>query len=243
MTAPTPTPAPAPAPVTPDTPPRAPDDTGPAAFLRRRTGLVVPVLLAVTGVVLGAGTLTMEVPANVASPGPRMFPTVVAIACLVFAVLTTVDVLRNPEPEHTAPAGTTAAGTTAAGTTAAGTTTVGTTTVGTTAADTAPGGTASGDTAPSGTTPAEPIAPVRPRSNHLAVAGLVGTVVAFIALLEPLGWLISGALLFWGVARALGSRRTVFDAFLSVAISSTVQLAFSAGLGLNLPPGILAGVF
>ncbi|MFJ8002451.1 tripartite tricarboxylate transporter TctB family protein [Streptomyces sp. NPDC096310] len=192
-----------------------PADTGPAAFLRRRTGLIIPLLLLVTGVVLGAGTLTMEVPANVASPGPRMFPTVVAVACLVFAVLLGVDVLRRPEPERVAdPADPDAVRT---------------------ADDTAPATpaqAAAGDT--DGT--------VRTRSNHRALAGLVGTIAAFIALLVPLGWLLSGALLFWGVARALGSRRPVFDLFLSIAISSTVQLAFSAGLGLNLPPGVLAGV-
>ncbi|MEE1801061.1 tripartite tricarboxylate transporter TctB family protein [Streptomyces sp. JV176] len=185
-----------------------PADTGPAAFLRRRTGLIIPLLLLVTGVVLGAGTLTMEVPANVASPGPRMLPTVVAVACLVFAVLLGVDVLRRPEPERVAaPADPGAAQA---------------------ADDTAPTDTAAGAG--------------RTRSNHRALAGLVGTIAAFIALLVPLGWLLSGALLFWGVARALGSRRPVFDLFLSIAISSTVQLAFSAGLGLNLPPGVLAGV-
>ncbi|MFE3824664.1 tripartite tricarboxylate transporter TctB family protein [Streptomyces sp. NPDC059092] len=193
-----------------------PADTGPAAFLRRRTGLVVPLLLLVTGIVLGAGTLTMDVPANVASPGPRMFPTVVAVACLVFAVLLGVDVLRRPEPERAAaPADGVAAR----------------------AADAVTPLTPAAETAAGDTDPA-----VRIRSNHRALAGLVGTITAFIALLVPLGWLLSGALLFWGVARALGSRRTVFDIFLSIAISSTVQLAFSAGLGLNLPPGVLAGV-
>ncbi|MFE3598074.1 tripartite tricarboxylate transporter TctB family protein [Streptomyces sp. NPDC059142] len=200
-----------------------PADTGPAAFLRRRTGLIIPLLLLVTGVVLGAGTLTMEVPANVASPGPRMFPTVVAVACLVFAVLLGVDVLRRPEPERVAAPADPGAAQTADDTPSA---------------DTAPtvsalsGGATAGDTDGA----------VRTRSNHRALAGLVGTIAAFIALLVPLGWLLSGALLFWGVARALGSRRPVFDLFLSIAISSTVQLAFSAGLGLNLPPGILAGV-
>ncbi|WP_369267121.1 tripartite tricarboxylate transporter TctB family protein, partial [Streptomyces harbinensis] len=85
--------------------------------------------------------------------------------------------------------------------------------------------------------------PLRVRSNRPAVLGLVGTVVAFIVLLLPLGWILAGAGLFWGVARTLGSRRTVFDIFLAIAISSGIQLAFSAGLGLNLPPGILEGVF
>ncbi|MFC9430506.1 tripartite tricarboxylate transporter TctB family protein [Streptomyces sp. NPDC056987] len=195
-------------------------DPGPAAFLRRRTGLIIPLLLLVTGVVLGAGTLTMEVPANVASPGPQMFPTVVAVACLVFAVLLGIDVLRRPEPEQAAAVSVSSVSSTVAA---------------------APTDTTAATDA-TGTTADETPAAVRTRSNRWAVAGLVGTIGAFIALLVPLGWLLSGALLFWGVARALGSRRPVFDIFLSVAISSTVQLAFSAGLGLSLPPGILAGV-
>ncbi|AXB41471.1 tripartite tricarboxylate transporter TctB family protein [Amycolatopsis albispora] len=164
--------------------------TDSGGYLRRRTGLVVPVLLLCTGIALTAGTLTMEVPSSAAAPGPRLFPAVVAVACVVFAVLLGIDVLRRPEPAETG----------------------------------------DGDK-------------TRIRSNHRALAGAVGTLVVFIAALDPLGWLLSGALLFWGVARALGSRRPAFDAVLSIAISSAVQLAFSAGLGLNLPPGLLAGVF
>ncbi|MFI1735948.1 tripartite tricarboxylate transporter TctB family protein [Streptomyces acidicola] len=201
-------------------------DTGPATYLRRRTGLIVPLLLLVTGIVLGAGTLTMEVPANVASPGPQLFPTMVAVACVVFAVLLGIDILRRPEPEQVAARTATDTGTAARTTEAADVTA-------SSASTNAPEA-AAGDTADAGAT--------RVRSNRRAVAGLVGTIVAFIVLLVPLGWLLSGALLFWGVARALGSRRPVFDIFLSIAISSIVQLAFSAGLGLNLPPGVLAGV-
>lgn len=219
-------------------------DSGAAAYLRRRTGLIVPLLLLVTGVVLGAGTLTMEVPANVASPGPQLFPTIITVACVVFAVLLGIDVLRRPEPEQVAApadgdpaadAGTAARTAEAAdltGVTEA--TDVTTDTVGTVDTPDTAGTTGSADTDAGAT---------RIRSNRWAVTGLVGTIVAFIVLLQPLGWLISGALLFWGVARALGSRRPVFDIFLSIAISSTVQLAFSAGLGLSLPPGVLAGVF
>ncbi|MEQ3554612.1 tripartite tricarboxylate transporter TctB family protein [Pseudonocardia nematodicida] len=84
--------------------------------------------------------------------------------------------------------------------------------------------------------------PTRPRADRRGLAEAVGVVVLFIAALQPVGWLLSGALLFWGMARALGSRRPVFDVFLALVVSSTVQLAFSAGLGLTLPPGLLAGV-
>ncbi|ROP34649.1 tripartite tricarboxylate transporter TctB family protein [Pseudokineococcus lusitanus] len=71
----------------------------------------------------------------------------------------------------------------------------------------------------------------------------VGTVTAvfavFVVALVPLGWLLSGAFLFWGVAQALGSRRRLFDAGVGLAISSVVQLVFGAVLGLGLPAGLL----
>ncbi|MFE1359073.1 tripartite tricarboxylate transporter TctB family protein [Streptomyces harbinensis] len=194
--------------------PRQPD------FWRRRTGLIMPLLLLVTGIVLAVGTVTMEVPDNVASPGPQLFPTLIAVGCFVFAVLLAVDVWRRPEPARVA-------------TRAAA------------AENPAPAAPAAADDPDAADDPAATAAPepLRVRSNRPAVLGLVGTVVAFIVLLLPLGWILAGAGLFWGVARTLGSRRTVFDIFLAIAISSGIQLAFSAGLGLNLPPGILEGVF
>lgn len=67
--------------------------------------------------------------------------------------------------------------------------------------------------------------------------------LAFALLLVPAGWLVSAALLFWGVSRALGSQRPLFDLGLSLVFSSCIQLAFGAGLGLNLPGGILEGIF
>ncbi|MCK1816115.1 tripartite tricarboxylate transporter TctB family protein [Streptomyces sp. XM4011] len=194
--------------------PRQPD------FWRRRTGLIMPLLLLVTGIVLAVGTVTMEVPDNVASPGPQLFPTLIAVGCFVFAVLLAVDVWRRPEPARVA-------------TRAAAT------------ENPAPAAPAAADGTDAADDPAATAAPepLRVRSNRPAVLGLVGTVVAFIVLLLPLGWILAGAGLFWGVARTLGSRRTVFDIFLAIAISSGIQLAFSAGLGLNLPPGVLEGVF
>jgi putative tricarboxylic transport membrane protein len=87
---------------------------------------------------------------------------------------------------------------------------------------------------PAGRAAAEP--PVR-RWRSLALA--VGTFAAFVLVLDLLGWLISGALLFWGLATSLGSRRPVFDLAIALIVSSTVQLVFSAGLHLYLPVGIL----
>jgi putative tricarboxylic transport membrane protein len=76
------------------------------------------------------------------------------------------------------------------------------------------------------------------RTDWKATATVVVAFLVFGALLLPLGWIVAGALLFWGVARGLGSRRPGFDLLLAVGMSCLVQLAFSAGLGLRLPPGI-----
>lgn len=74
--------------------------------------------------------------------------------------------------------------------------------------------------------------------------GLVfGAVVLFAVLLNPVGWICSAAILFWLVAYALGSRRPIFDIGVSLVLSSAVQLAFSAGLGLALPAGFFGWIF
>lgn len=86
----------------------------------------------------------------------------------------------------------------------------------------------------------EPVEGDPRRWSALALA--VGTLAAFVIILEPVGWLISGALLFAGLSTSLGSRRPVFDLTIAVLVSSVVQLVFSAGLGLYLPVGIM-GVF
>jgi putative tricarboxylic transport membrane protein len=74
--------------------------------------------------------------------------------------------------------------------------------------------------------------------------GLVfGAFLAFALLLVPVGWLLTAAMLFWCVSRALGSPRPLFDLALSLVFSSCIQLAFGAGLGLSLPGGILEGIY
>lgn len=87
-----------------------------------------------------------------------------------------------------------------------------------------------------GSAPAAPEPTVR---NWRALALAVGTFAGFVLVLDALGWLISGALLFWGLAASLGSRRPVFDLAIALIVSSIVQLVFSAGLDLYLPVGIL----
>ena len=61
-------------------------------------------------------------------------------------------------------------------------------------------------------------------------------------LIEPLGWPISGAILFWGVAFALGSRHYIRDAIIAVVLGVGTWYLFVLGLGISLPVGILKGI-
>lgn len=78
-------------------------------------------------------------------------------------------------------------------------------------------------------------------SDWRALAWCFGGFLAFSLLLEPLGWILSAALLFWCVARGIGSTRPIFDVSLALVVSSLIYLAFAVGLGLTLPSGILGG--
>lgn|GEM_PF-5511453 len=77
----------------------------------------------------------------------------------------------------------------------------------------------------------------------LTVGIVVGSLSAFILIMPLLGWLLASTLLFWVISWAFGSTRPVFDVGVAALMAALIQLAFSAGLGLSLPPGILEGVF
>lgn len=83
----------------------------------------------------------------------------------------------------------------------------------------------------------------RTYSDFAALAWVVGGFLAFALLLNVLGWILAGALLFWSTAHGFGSRRPVFDILIALFLSSLVYLIFGTGLGLVLPSGILGGGF
>lgn len=83
----------------------------------------------------------------------------------------------------------------------------------------------------------------RTYSDFGALAWVVGGFLAFALLLNVLGWILAGALLFWCTARGFGSRRPLFDVLIALFLSSVVYLVFATGLGLVLPSGLLGGGF
>jgi putative tricarboxylic transport membrane protein len=74
------------------------------------------------------------------------------------------------------------------------------------------------------------------------VALLAGIFLACAALIEPLGFPVTGALLFWGSAYALGSRNVTRDPFIAAVLSLATFAAFNTLLGVPLPGGPLMGV-
>ncbi len=74
------------------------------------------------------------------------------------------------------------------------------------------------------------------------VLPLLGVFVANVLLIDVLGWVVSGALLFLGCAWSLGSRHHVRDALISVTLSLVTFYGFYLGLGIHLPAGVLEGV-
>jgi putative tricarboxylic transport membrane protein len=82
----------------------------------------------------------------------------------------------------------------------------------------------------------------RTHSDWKALGTTLAAFLTFSLLLMPVGWILSAALLFWLISWALGSKRPLFDVGLSLVFASAIQVAFSAGLGLNLPPGLMEGI-
>jgi putative tricarboxylic transport membrane protein len=74
------------------------------------------------------------------------------------------------------------------------------------------------------------------------IALLAAAFVANALLIEPLGWPISGAILFFGSAFALGSRHYVRDAIIAVVLGVGSWYLFVLGLNISLPVGILRGI-
>lgn len=79
-------------------------------------------------------------------------------------------------------------------------------------------------------------------SDWKTIGLLVAAFAANALLIERLGWPVSGALLFFGATFALGSRRLVLNALISIGLSVGTWYLFNLALGIPLPVGILKGI-
>lgn len=80
------------------------------------------------------------------------------------------------------------------------------------------------------------------RADWRTILLLSGAFLANIALIERVGWPISGAVLFFGSAYALGSRHLIRDPIIALTLSIGTWYLFAVGLGIGLPVGILRGI-
>ncbi|GGT41220.1 tripartite tricarboxylate transporter TctB family protein [Streptomyces purpureus] len=71
---------------------------------------------------------------------------------------------------------------------------------------------------------------------------LIGVFLGFAVLVGPVGFPVSGALLFWGSAYALGSRHLHRDPLVAALLSLITYGVFNNLLGVPLPGGPLMGV-
>jgi putative tricarboxylic transport membrane protein len=74
------------------------------------------------------------------------------------------------------------------------------------------------------------------------VLKLIGVLVFTIATVNILGWAVTGAFLFVGCARALGSRTLIRDILIGLVLSFASWYGFYVGLDIPLTPGILDGI-
>lgn len=80
------------------------------------------------------------------------------------------------------------------------------------------------------------------RTDWWTLLLLCGAFLANVVLIERVGWPVSGAVLFFGTAYALGSRHLVRDPLIAVTLSIGTWYLFALGLGINLPVGVLKGI-
>lgn len=79
-------------------------------------------------------------------------------------------------------------------------------------------------------------------SDWRTIGLLTASFAANALLIDRVGWPISGAILFFGTAYALGSRHYVRNAIIALVLSVGTWYLFYAGLGIHLPAGFLKGI-
>ncbi|WP_190394777.1 tripartite tricarboxylate transporter TctB family protein [Nocardiopsis deserti] len=163
--------------------------------------LVVAAVLFSLSAFCAYNTVTMDVIGD-SSPGPQVFPAIVAMLLCLSGVGLTVRVVTRERRRS-----------------------------------------ASSAPAPAPAEPPEPEQAADTRVDWRTLLLVVLSFVVFLAVLRPVGWILSAAALFWAVSFALGTRNHALNAAVALVFSCAVQIAFSTGLGLNLPAGVIGGLF
>lgn len=88
---------------------------------------------------------------------------------------------------------------------------------------------------------AEDIDPTLP-ADWRTIAGIGVALIVYMVTIERLGFIIASALLFVITAFSMGSRAYLRDIAVGILIAASVYVAFSGGLGVRLPEGVLEGL-
>lgn len=167
-------------------------------------------------VFLTVGLLTMVVPATAKAPGPRVFPIMITVLAYVVGVLMFITAFfkRSEQDAATEPA--TESAVARAATEAA-----------------------QGDETPE---LPEVVGEVEAPVSWRYVGLLTAVFLVCTFLLEPLGWLVVAAAMFFGVTIALGARPGVRVLAIAVIMAALIQLIFAGLLGLGLPTGFIGAL-
>jgi putative tricarboxylic transport membrane protein len=77
------------------------------------------------------------------------------------------------------------------------------------------------------------------KTDYKSLAMVAGAMLTFPILIERAGFVIATTVVFWGVSFAFGATKLLKNLAVSLIFSLIVYLAFSKGLNVNLPAGIL----
>jgi putative tricarboxylic transport membrane protein len=80
-------------------------------------------------------------------------------------------------------------------------------------------------------------------TDWMAIAVIAAGLIVHMNILKPLGFVPAGVLLFMSVAFAFGSRKFARDGIIALIVVLITYVSFTRLLGLQLPPGILMGIF
>lgn len=75
--------------------------------------------------------------------------------------------------------------------------------------------------------------------NLIPVAGVLVVLIVYAYVLDPLGYIVSTAIMFVVIARILGSRNVMRDIVIGIGLTILVFMLFSRFLGISLPAGVI----
>jgi putative tricarboxylic transport membrane protein len=215
------------------------------------TALAVPAVTLATALFLLVGGMAIRVPESSGFLGPQFFPLTVGallgVTACVAGVRAVLAVRRSPSAGTTgtpaAPDAPESSGASAPPESTGTSATPGGS--GSRAGAAAPTATDTATATADGAATATGAAADDAKSEHgdwRTLGIMAATLTAHVLLLQPLGWLLSGTLLFWGVSFALDRRSPLLDLCVAVALAAIVQICFSGLLDVSLPSGLLGKV-